>query len=101
MFYVDDVVADGEVAEVREEGSRFRLFGCGPGVNVGFIREVVCTEQDEVGIGEADAGFNLRTNNDRDAEIACEISKPEPEMMSGRTLRRSSSVRFVKSCPTR
>ena len=59
VFDVDDVVADGEVAEVGDEGRGLGALGLGAGGDVGVVGEIVGAEEDEVGVGEADAGGEL------------------------------------------
>ena len=52
VFYVDDVVADGEVAEVGDEGGGLGLAGGGAGGDVGVVGEVVGAEEDDLaGLG--------------------------------------------------
>ena len=47
---VDDVVADGEVAEVGDEGGGFGFLRLGTGGDVGFVGEVVGAEDDEIAL---------------------------------------------------
>ncbi len=56
---VDDVVADGEVAEVGDEGRGLGALGLGACGDVGIVGEIVGAEDDEVGVGKADAGGEL------------------------------------------
>ena len=53
---VDDVVADGEVAEVGDEGRGLGALGLGASGDIGVVGEIVGAEDDEVRIREADAG---------------------------------------------
>ena len=57
VLNVDDVVADGEVAEVGDEGGGFGLAADnGAGLNVGVVDEIVCAEQDDLACGGAAIG---------------------------------------------
>ncbi len=74
VFDVDDIVADGEVAEVGDEGRGLGALGLGAGGDVGVVGEIVGAEEDEVGVGKADAGGELRAHDDGDAHVAGEIA---------------------------
>ena len=50
---VDDVIADGEIAEVGDKGRRLRLAAYGPRLNVGVVVEIVRAEEDELARGRA------------------------------------------------
>jgi hypothetical protein len=52
---MDDVVADGEVTEVGDEGCGLGSLGLRARGDVGVIAEVVGAKEDEVGVGKADA----------------------------------------------
>ena len=64
MLDVNDVVADGEVAEVGDEGGGFRFFGRRAGGDVGFVEEVLGTEEDEARVRQADAGGERSAEDD-------------------------------------
>ena len=73
---VDDVVADGEVAEVGDEGGglglgarRHRTRG-----DVGVVREVVCADDDELRVGEADAVGDGGAHDDGRAHVATQVA---------------------------
>ena len=71
---VDDVVADGEVAEVGDEGGGLGALGLGAGGDVGVVGEIVGAEDDEVGVGEADAGGDLGAHDDGHAQVAGQVA---------------------------
>ncbi len=52
---VNDVVADGQIAEVGDEGRGLGSLRLGARGNVGVIGEIVGAEDDQVGVGKADA----------------------------------------------
>ena len=82
---VDDVVADGEVAEVGDEGGRFGL-GAGDraGLHVGVVDKVVGAKEDELACGGAtvrvaqiehlDAIRDGSANDDGSAQVSGEIA---------------------------
>ena len=61
---VDDVVADGEVAKVGDESRGLRSLRLGARGDVGIVGEIVGAEDDQVRIGKADAGGDLRAHDD-------------------------------------
>ncbi len=81
VFDVDDVVADGEVAEVGDEGGGFGFAAAdGPGGDVGVVGEVLRAEDDDltggglVEVEDLDAGGDGGLDDDGRAEIAGEIA---------------------------
>ncbi len=79
VFDVDDVVSYGEVAEVGDEGGGFGLAGGGAGGDVGFVGEVVGTEDDDLACGgfleveDLDAVGDGRADDDGGAGVAGEV----------------------------
>ncbi len=56
VFYVDYVVADLQIAEVREEGGDFGFLAAGTrGDKVGLVEEVAGSDDGQVGVGEDEA----------------------------------------------
>jgi len=64
VFDVDDVVADGEVAEVGEEGGGFGAARRGAGGDVGLVADVLRAEEDEATGGGAVEVKELHTIGD-------------------------------------
>ncbi len=71
---VDDVVADGEIAEVGDKGGGLGALGLGARGDVGFVGEIVGPEDDQVRVGEADAGGDLRAHDDGHAQVAGHVA---------------------------
>ena len=79
---VDDVVADGEVAEVGDEGGGFGFAAAdGAGGDVGVVDEVLCAEEDELAGGgvcveveHLDAGGDGGLDDDGRAQVAGEVA---------------------------
>ncbi len=78
MFDVNDVVADGEVAEVGDEGGGFGFAAAdGAGGDVGVVGEILRAEDDElaccrfVKVEYLDAGGDGGFDDDRSAEVDC------------------------------
>ena len=71
---MDDVVADGEVAEVGYEGGGFGFARLDASGDVGLVVEVVGAEEDEVCLGDTDAGGELGANDDGDADVAGKVA---------------------------
>ncbi len=76
VFDVDDVVADGEVAEVGDEGGGFGFAAAdGAGGDVGFVGEILCAEEDDLAGGgfveveDLDAGGDGGLDDDWGAEV--------------------------------
>ncbi len=55
VLHVDHVVADAEIAEVGDEGRGLRSLGIGTRRDIGLVGEIVGAEDDQVGVGKADA----------------------------------------------
>ncbi len=74
MLDVNDVVADGEVAEVGDEGCGFGFARLDARGDVGIIGEIVGSEEDEVLFGDTDAGGDLRAHDNGDAHVSGEMA---------------------------
>ena len=81
VFDVDDVVADGEVAEVGDEGGGFGFAAAdGAGGDVGVVDEILCAEDDDLAGGglveveDLDAGGDGGLDDDRGAEVSGEVA---------------------------
>ncbi len=67
VFDMNDVVADGEVAEVGDEGSGFGFAAAdGAGGDVGFVGEILRAEEDELAGGGFVEVENLNAGGDGD-----------------------------------
>ena len=76
MLDVNHIVADGEVAEVRDESGCFR-FGSrlrGASGDVGFVGDIVRAEDEEIVIGKIDAVGYRAAKNDGRAIVTREIA---------------------------
>ncbi len=71
---VNDVIADGEIAKVRDEGGGLGALGLGTRGYVGFIGKIVGAEDNQIGVRKADARSNLRAHDHGHAQIAGEIA---------------------------
>ncbi len=71
---VDDIVADGEIAEVGDEGRGLRFFRCDACGDVGVVGEVVRTEDHDVCIRQTHAVGEAAAHDDRRAVVAGEIA---------------------------
>ena len=83
---VDDVIADGEVAEVGDEGGGLGLAaGNGTGLHVGVVDEVVCAEEDDltrsgaaIGVAQVEhlnAVGDGGAHKDRRTKVACKVAR--------------------------
>ena len=86
MLNVDDVIADGEVAEVGDEGGGLGFFRRGAGGNVGFVEEILRAEEDEARIGQADAGGERSAQNDGRAQVAGKVAGFVVDVFAARVL---------------
>ncbi len=81
VFDVDDVVADGEVAEVGDEGGGLGFAAAnGASGDVGVVREILCAEDDDLAGGglveveDLDAGGDGGLDDDGSAEVSGEVA---------------------------
>ncbi len=74
MLDMHDIIADGEVAEVRDKGRGLRLLRLDARCYVGFVGEIVCAKENQPCIRQAHAGGNRRAQNHRHARIVGEVT---------------------------
>ena len=105
VFDVDHIVADGEVAEVGDEGGGLGLAADnGAGLNVGVVHEIVCAEENDLACGGAAIGVaqveNLhavgdsRLHDDGRLQVAGKVARLAVDGLAPRSLRaRAEAVR--------
>ena len=74
MLHMNDVVADAEIAKVRDKGRGLRFPGNGARRNVSFIGEIVGAEDDQVRVHKHDARCQRRAHDHRHAQVASHVT---------------------------
>ena len=68
------IVADGEIAEVGDECRGLGLARLETRCYVGFVAEIVGAKENEVAVGDADSGSDLRTHDDGYAHVSGQVA---------------------------